>query len=141
MSQLEKTARQIEDRENRLLDVFLQKNITETIFIKKQQELKDEKARINTERELYQTADQKFKDTIVTAFQLISQAYTLFQGSKIEQKRQFINFIFSNLKLNGNKLDFTLREPLNMLVNFKDRPGWRRERDSNPRYSITHMPS
>ena len=102
------------------------------MFDKKREELTEGKVKANSEREIHQDADKNFKDTIITAFQLISKAHELFLNSKIEQKRQLVNFVFSNLKLNGAELRYELRRPFNLLVNLANRPDWRKERDLNP---------
>lgn len=127
MDSLEKRVQEIEERESKLLDLLLEKKIPQAVFDKKREEFELDKAKANSEREIHQNADKGFKDTIVTAFQLISQAYELFQSSKNEQKRQLINFVFSNLRLNGGKLCYDLRQPFHLLVNLKDQPCWRGE--------------
>lgn len=131
MISLEKQVQEIEERESKLLDLYLEKKIPEDMFNKKREELSYEKVKANSEREIHQGADENFKDTIVTAFQLISKAHEMFLSSKIEQKRQLINFVFSNLKLNGAELRYELRRPFNLLVNLANHPDWRRKRYLN----------
>jgi len=42
---------------------------------------------------------------------ICSRAYELFEISKVEQKRQLINFVLSNLQLRGKTLEFELKKP------------------------------
>jgi ABC transporter substrate binding protein len=42
---------------------------------------------------------------------LASRAAELFESSKPEQKRQLLAFVFSNLRLKGKKLEYSLRSP------------------------------
>ena len=72
------------------------------------------------------------KKAVIATFELISNTYKLFEISKLGQKRRLINFIFSNLKLNGEKLDYTLRKSFDLVVNLHNCARWRTERDSNP---------
>jgi hypothetical protein len=46
------------------------------------------------------------------------------ERSKIEQKRELIAFVFSNLRLKGKKLEFSLRSPFDLMVNVQDHSGW-----------------
>jgi len=48
---------------------------------------------------------------------LASRAAQLFERSKAEQKRELIAFVFSNLRLKGKKLEFSLRSPFDLMVN------------------------
>jgi len=51
----------------------------------------------------YLKADQNFKLTVNTVLSIASKAYELFKSSNIEQKRKLINYVFSNLELEGVK--------------------------------------
>jgi len=58
---------------------------------------------------------------------ICSRAYELFEISKVEQKRQLINFVLSNLQLRGKTLEFELKKPFDVLVNIqncKNRSEW-----------------
>jgi len=55
---------------------------------------------------------------------LASRAPELFESSKVEQKRKLINFLLSNLKLRGKKLEYTLNKPFDVLVNIDSRSDW-----------------
>ena len=41
----------------------------------------------------------------------------IFERSKTEQRRELIAFVFSNLRLRGKKLEFSLRSPFDLMVN------------------------
>jgi len=56
-----------------------------------------------------------------------SRAFEIFESSKVEQKRQLIHFLLSNLKLRGKTLEFELKKPFDVLVNLqncKNRSEW-----------------
>jgi len=50
---------------------------------------------------------------------LASRAADLFERSKAEQKRRLLSLVFSNLRLNGKKLEYSMRSPFDLMV---DRP-------------------
>lgn len=57
-------------------------------------------------------------------FQLAHSAYDLFLCSEMEERRQIINLVFQNASMNGEKLNYTIAEPFNLLQNLGERPKW-----------------
>jgi hypothetical protein len=55
---------------------------------------------------------------------LASRAAELFERSKPEQKRQLLAFVFSNLRLKGKKLEYSLRSPFDLMVNRPSYSNW-----------------
>jgi site-specific DNA recombinase len=138
MEQLNKRVLEIDEEENRLIKMMMKQSITDDKFDKMNKELEKEKYELNIKREQHQKADKSAKTHIITAFQLITNAYKLFEVSKIEEKNQLLRFVFSKLELEGRNLHYTLRKPFNVLVNLNEHPSWRRRGDSNPRYSFPY---
>lgn len=60
-------------------------------------------------------------------------AKELFMSSKLDEKQQILNFVFSNLKLNGERLDLELKEPFSILAKLSDQSEWLPGQDSNLR--------
>ena len=109
MEKLDKRAREIDSEENELIKMRMKGRISDDKFDKNSKELEDSRIKINLEKEKYQKADKAFKHGTITAFQLITNAYKLFEVSKIEQKRKLIEYVFSKRELRGKTLVFTLR--------------------------------
>ena len=59
--------------------------------------------------EQHQRGEDGFRTTLESLISAASRAADLFQLSKTEQKRELIAFVFSNLRLRGKKLDFSMR--------------------------------
>jgi len=53
-----------------------------------------------------------------------SRAAEIFERSKTEQRRELIAFVFSNLRLKGRKLEFSLRSPFDLMVNRASYTSW-----------------
>ena len=96
--------------------------------------LKDRQYEINRLLHAYDEADDKFIDTTEMLINFASEAYETFKGSEISKKRKMLNFVFQNLKLNGQKLEFILRFPFDIFQKTTTRIEWRTGWDSNPRY-------
>ena len=55
---------------------------------------------------------------------MASRAAEIFERSKTDQKRELIAFVFSNLRLRGKKLEFSLRSPFDLMVNRASYTSW-----------------
>ncbi len=64
-----------------------------------------------------------------------SRAVEIFDGEtvSVERKRYLLDFVFSNLKLNGGTLELPLKQPFGAIKEMSDTNEWYPERDSNPR--------
>lgn len=99
---------------------------------------------LNERQKQHIEADEKFSFTLVNLMELASRAYELFEFSKVEQKRQLINFVLSNSKLKGKTLEFDLRKPFDVFTNLKNaknRSVWLGREDSNLCLRIQSPPS
>jgi hypothetical protein len=114
-----------------LLDIRLNKSITQDEYDKKARELKQRQTEIALRIEQHQEGDGQFRATLESLISLASRAAELFERSKTEQKRELIAFVFSNLQLQGKTLEFSLRSPFDLMVNLQDHSGWLGDLDSN----------
>ncbi|GAJ02339.1 unnamed protein product, partial [marine sediment metagenome] len=93
-------------------------------YDKKAHELKQRQYELNDKLKRIIEADENYSITLISLLNICSKAPELFESSKVEQKRQLINFLLSNLKLRGKKLEFKLRKPFDVLVNLDYRSNW-----------------
>ncbi|WP_342278295.1 hypothetical protein [Candidatus Tisiphia endosymbiont of Myopa tessellatipennis] len=106
----------IKTRMDRLTDLFLDGDISKEDHEGKRQQLIQKREDIVREIESHNNADDKFSERLVNLVELASGALETFKGSNIEKKRKLLNLVFSNLELNGCKLDYTLRPPFDAFV-------------------------
>ncbi len=86
---------------------------------------------ITSEMKAHVNADATCLITAKTVLDLAKRAKEIFISSKIPEKQQLLNFVFSNLKLDGKKLLVTLREPFLTLTAMSHQPVSLRVLDSN----------
>jgi len=86
------------------------------MFDKKLKEYKEKQEEINEEIERYTQADEKFYLTANTVLKLAQKALEIFESSEISEKRQLLNFLLQNLKLQGKKLLFELKTPFDTVL-------------------------
>lgn len=77
--------------------------------------------------------DEKCLIMAKTVLDLAKRAKEIFMSPKLKEKQQLLNFVFSNLKLDGKKLSVTLREPFSTLLAVSHQPANLRMLDSNQR--------
>jgi hypothetical protein len=94
----------------------LQRGITQDEYDKKARELKERQTEIALRIEQHQKGEGDFRTTLESLISVASRAAELFERSKPEQKRQLLAFVFSNLRLRGKKLEFSLRSPFDLMV-------------------------
>lgn len=107
-----------------LLDLRLDKSITQDEYDRKARELKNRQTKLALQIEQHQEGECAFQTTLESLISLASRAGEIFERSKVEQKRQLLAFVFSNLKLRGKKLEVSLRSPLDLMVNRQGYAGW-----------------
>jgi site-specific DNA recombinase len=116
----------VRDKLAALLDMRLDKSITQDDYDKKARELKGQQAEIAARIEQHQQGDGEYRTTLESLLSLASRAAELFERSKTDQKRQLIALVFSNLQLRGKKLEFSLRSPFDLMVDRRSYTGWLR---------------
>lgn len=112
------------ERLGRLLDLRLDKSITQNEYDEKAWALKAQQAKIAARIEQHQTGDDAFRTTLETLISVASRAADLFERSNNEQKRKLVSLVFSNLHLNGKMLDYTMRSPFDLMVNRPNHASW-----------------
>ncbi|MEI8328402.1 MAG: hypothetical protein WCG14_00140 [Chlamydiia bacterium] len=69
--------------------------------------------------------------TVKTVLDLAKRAKEIYESSKVDEKRQILNFLFSNLEIKDKKAIITLREPFDKLLAVSDHPMCRGALHSN----------
>ena len=117
----------------KLRDLLLDEKISPEDFNEMSADLKSEQFELENKMKNHTQADEKFSIAMSTIVSLASNAYNLFMSSNIDEKRELINLIFSNLKLINGELQFSLRSPFDKLINLAsyniwgERSGWSRK--------------
>ena len=107
------------------------RGITRADYNGKAREPKERQAEIAVQIEQHQAGDRAFRTTLECLIPLASRAADIFEHSKTDEKRQLLAFVFSNLKLRGRTLEFSMRSPFDLMVGRADYPDWLGDLDSN----------
>ena len=127
---------QYDNKQKQLLKLrilFLDDKVTADEFREMSDTIKAEQENINEEMQCHIQADKHFDIAVSTILTLGKDLHKLFMSSKVDAKREILNFLLSNLKINDGKLSYTWNFPFDCLTNFRHLTNWRERRGSNPR--------
>lgn len=130
--QLQNRFSEIEQAQERLLDMAVHGRITQDAYDKKRHQFKAEQESIAQQLMDYTKDSGKFRDSFVMLLRTISDAAGTFKSSKVEEKRKVLNFVFSNLFLDGQEVRYELNRPFDKLLDLAVCQEWWRIGDSNP---------
>ena len=82
-------------------------------------------------------ADNRFGETMEKLVKVATGALKALKGSNIEEKRELLSFVFSNLQLKGSTLCYQYKFPFDKFENMGNCTEWRRDGDSNPGRACT----
>ena len=113
-----------------LLNKRLDKSIAQDEYDKKAIGLKKRQYELNDQLKKISEADENYSMTIVSLLNICSRAPELFESSRVEQKRELIDLLFSNLQLRGKRLEYKLKKPFATLVDMDFSLNWLETEDS-----------
>gem|GEM_PF-5224026 len=67
--------------------------------------------------------------------ELARQAPTLFKSMTADEKKEIVNLVLSNPRIENGSLRYDYKKPFSMFVGVANLENWRGGRDSNPRPS------
>jgi site-specific DNA recombinase len=133
IKRLHKESEDVARKMDQLLDMFMDKSITKDIYDRKHTQLSIRQQEINRLLEQHHTGNEQFKIALASLITLASRAYELFERSTIEEKRQLLGYVFSNLEMKGVSLRYSLKKPFDLFVDLAGSKEWLLEQDSNLR--------
>lgn len=98
--------------------------ITKEVYNNKLSQLINRQQEINLLLEQHHKGNEQFKIALISLIALASHAYDIFASSTIDEKRQMLGYVFSNLELEGGKLRFSLRTPFHLFADLASCQEW-----------------
>ncbi len=113
-----------QNRIDKSYDLLLDGSITKDMFNGKLKEYKEKQAEIEEKMQQYTDADENFYLTANMTLNLAKRAHEIFQSSEPQEKRQLLNFLLQNLKLQGKNLSFELKTPFDTVLQASKCSNW-----------------
>ena len=133
MTELQKQRNAKDEQLRNARTLVLSKVFSNAEYIEARDKLQDELKEIDDEIALHTMADKHFEVAVVTILSIGKDLKNVFASSKVDTKREILNFLLSNLKINDGKLSYTWNFPFDCLTNFRHLTNWRERRGSNSR--------
>lgn len=135
IQELQRESEGIQGKLDKLMDLLLDGAVSKQEHDLKRQKFKARQIELANQLNSYHMADDGFRDAVADTLELGRKAHKLFISSNNAGKRRLLGFVFSNLQLNGQKVQYSLRKPFDLYVKAGNIGEWRALRDSNPRPS------
>jgi hypothetical protein len=73
---------------------------------------------------MLQEAEDNYYLSAKYLLELANRAYDLFKSSELEERRQLIKLVLSNLRVEGKKVEYDAIKPFNTILDYADRQAW-----------------
>ena len=120
--------------ENRIENMYEDKldgSITSDYYEQKRKEYRDKQSEVLAKIKQLQRKDESFYLTTAYLVELASRGPQLFESSEPAEKRQILQIVLRNLRLEGEKLRYDLLFPFDVIVKYASRSEWLPRVDSN----------
>ncbi len=121
MDHLRREQEKIQNRMSQMYDDKLDGLIDETMYLDKVRTYKAHQAEILEGMGRHHDADENFYVTANLVMHLAARSREIFQSSEVAEKRQILNLVFQNLKMDDKKsLILEVKEPFSTLMGIKN---------------------
>lgn len=103
----------------------LKGRITENEYDRFYQSLREQVTDVGIRIEQLQEAEDNYYITAKYVLNLTNRAHELFLSSEVEEKRQLIKLVLSNLRIENENVLYNVQKPFNLIVNCSDSQLWR----------------
>lgn len=124
MAEYQTEHQQLQQRLEKLLDLLMDGVITREEYEARKKSLRSRQTNIETHITANRKGDESFKEAFISLVSIASDSREKFLGSTIHQKRALLNFMFANLSLNGSKVLYSFRKPIEQFANCTDLSKW-----------------
>lgn len=102
------------------------KRITESEYDRYYQSFRERQSELDTQLALLQEAEDTYYLSAKYLLELAQKAHQLFEVAEIDERRQLIKLVLSNLRLEGRKLRYEAIKPFKTILDFSDCQQWLR---------------
>lgn len=119
-------------KEDRLLDCFLDGTFTKEFFEEKQAKIIQERQELEATAEKYKIISADMKENVNNVMSMASNISYIFEHSNLTEKQKLLSLLLTDCKLNGTKLEYTLRKPFDKLIECGNYQQW-------PMIAVEHL--
>ena len=105
--------------------------ITDDVYDKFYEEFRTEISEIDTKLSMLQDAEDNYYITARYLLELANRAYDLFISSEVEERRQLLKLVLSNLRVEGSNVCYDAVKPFDSILVSANSQSWLPRVDSN----------
>ena len=98
------------------MDLLIEGIVTKEDYDRRLSSLKNKKIDYEESLKNYCIDDKKFILTTEYLLDLVSKSSELFKSSQVDQKRELLKYLLTNLELEGKTLHYEMNKPFNMML-------------------------
>ena len=132
---LKKEHTDIQTKLDRLVDLLAEGVLPPDDYRLRREALKSRQHDLVSLIHAYDEADNSFGGTMEKLMKVAVGAHKAFKSSNTEDKRELLNFVFSNLSLKGESLCYSYNFPFGNFENLDNCTKWRWSLRSEPNFS------
>lgn len=122
---LSKEYKGITKKMDNLYEDKLDRKISDDQYDRFHKKFRDQKEEISTRLERLQDAEDNYYITAKYLLDLSNRSYELFKSSEVEEKRQLLKLVLSNLRIDDGKVLYDVQKPFNFIMDCHDSKSWR----------------
>lgn len=112
---------------NMLDNLYLDKlkgRITNDEYDKFYQSFREQIADLDTRLGMLQEAEDNYYITAKYLLELANRAYDLFASSEVDERRQLLKLVLSNLRVDGKTIQYQAQKPFDTILNYSNSQLW-----------------
>ena len=121
----------LKDKKDRLFDFYLDGKCDQATHDSKAAKLDKEIADLENRAEKYIAMSGDFDKAVEDIIDIAGNLKNLMESSCIAKKREILKLLLTNIRLDGQKLVYTIAPPFDTLLKTRDCKGWLGNLDSN----------
>jgi len=124
MEALNKRFKALAEQSSKLLDLYLADGIKKEVYDAKSKELEIEIDKVNGDIVKHKNANRAYVQEIENFLDFCNIAPKLFESSRPTLQRELLRYVVTNLVLKDKKLEFSLKTPFNLVVEYAENEDW-----------------
>lgn len=124
INQLETKLKKLQSKKDLLYEDRLDELITKEDYKERFDNLKKQESKLLRDIKRHKEANSVYLDTGIKILELSQRASELFIEANEAERRELLEFLFSNLIITDEKLSYEARSPFKEILNFANRKEW-----------------
>lgn len=115
---------ELTQKEQKLLDLYIEGKLNDTIYQSKQLEIAQEKEHLKKQADEYVILDNQVKDALEKVIEIAGNFSDIMENADSLQKNELLHLLLEDCQLNGKYLTYKIRKPFDILLSNPKDKSW-----------------